>query len=116
MSDVPTPSANQIIPPRGVLRLCLEIELQDFHTKQPRFLNQLAEILEVPVQQIMITDLRKGCVLIRLEVPDEAQKRLEALWNARERSELLEQFVLEYVVKWLRFDDMVERQFFIIKF
>lgn len=99
---------------RGVLRLCLEMELRDFERRQRGFLQDLAALADVAPEELWITDVRKGCVIVRLEVPKGVEEQVEELWNAETPSPAMMRFLKKYNVTWLRFDDMVQRHFMII--
>lgn len=100
-------------PQRRKLSLRLELTLDYFNQLKHHFLDDLANVLDIPVEEIWISDVRKGCVIVILSLPDDAIETLKKLWNRDSRSPKMNQFISDYVLEMIRFDDLITRSFFI---
>ncbi len=98
----------------SIARFCLEMDFESFFQLQKGFFSDLAKILEILPEEIKITGISCGCVLIRVEIPLEAQIHLIQKWNSLERPQDLLDFMINYKIRWIRFDDMVEKRVSII--
>jgi predicted MPP superfamily phosphohydrolase len=96
---------------RKVVKFSLDMKPEDFHQTEVGFLDELAEVVEVRPEQIWIVDVHAGCTMLRLELPEAAQRRLERYSRSVSAHPKVIDFLRKYRCKWLSFDDQFKKHF-----
>jgi predicted MPP superfamily phosphohydrolase len=96
----PTPDATQT--ERGVLVFRFELEIDEFLPRRREFLTTLARLVEVPLHEIHIEEIRTGCVIILLTLPTGARTLVLAGVQALPDHPELARFLSSFAFRSLR--------------